>query len=179
MGSIDASLFLLWWHYLALCKMYVFLCAETLQVLTTAFQGLRRIFYSSPNPSLTSHWSQTLGSPAGPGWGKQPGHHPTPIPVSPKKTAKALGPRLGSGQVPKTRYSCVLLILQSRPGPLQGLWAPTSTTAVGWGTGVLWNREQPCFFPARGGENWKKSQGKDNWGSGKCGWCQENTAWRC
>ena len=74
----------------------------------------------------------------GAGMGKAFVASPAPIPVSLKEnTAKALGHRLGPGQVPKTCYSCVLLILQSRPGPLQGLWAPTSITAVGWGTGVL------------------------------------------
>lgn len=145
-GSIDASLFLLWWYYLALCKMYMLLCADTVQVLTIALQGLRSIFYSSTDPSLISHWSQTAESPVGPGWRRHLGHHLAPGPVSLKdKTAKALGPRQGSGQVPNPRYSCALLILQSRPGPLQGLWAPTSTTVVGRGTGVLWSGEQPTF----------------------------------
>lgn len=59
---------------------YLLLSADTVQVLTTALQGLRSIFYSSTNPSLTSYWSQTVGSPVEPGWRRHLGHDLAPIP---------------------------------------------------------------------------------------------------
>lgn len=102
-------------------KMYVFFCADPVQVLKTALQGAGKL-QDAPNPSLTP-----LGAP---GWGKHPEHHLTPVPVSLEEAAKALGGIPGSGQVPNPGYSWALLALQSRPGPLQGLWAPSSSTAL-------------------------------------------------
>lgn len=105
--------------------MDIFLCTDPVQMIKPALQRAGKL-QDSPNPILTNHWGLLCDLDGG----KHPGHHLTPIPVSLEKAAKALGGIPGSGQVPNPCYSQALLALQSRPGPLQGLWAPTSTRAL-------------------------------------------------
>lgn len=176
-GSINASPFLLRWHYLVLCNMYMLVCADTVQLLTTTLQGLRSVFYSSTNPSFTSHCSQTTGSPVGPEWRRHLGHYLDPIHASLKeKTAKALGPSLVSGQVPKTHYWYCNHAQGHRKG--SGLQPESQRWDVERVSFEAESSPFVVFLQARGEESWKKSQGKDNWSSGKCRWCQE-TSGKC
>lgn len=115
-GSIDASPFLLRWHYLTLCKMYRLLCADTVQVLAVALQGLRSIFYISAFLQLPkSQFNQPLdpnrGVSCGAWMGKASGAPPHPYPCVPEEEddCKSFGTQTGVWPGPKTTlFLCAL-----------------------------------------------------------------------
>lgn len=185
-GSIDASPFLLRWHYLTLCKMYRLLCADTVQVLAVALQGLRSIFYISaflqlPKSQFNQPLDSNRGVSCGAWMGKASGAPPHPYPCVPEEEddCKSFGTQTGVWPGPKTTLFLCALGIAITPRATARALSSNQHHGGGVGERASFEAESSPLFQARGEESWKKSRGKDNWGSGKCRWCQEKTVWRC
>lgn len=156
----------------------VFMCRHS-SGINHSLSGSGKHFLQLPK----SQFNQPLGSNSGVScraWmGKATRASPDPYPCVPKEDCKSFGTQTGIWPGPKnTLFLCAVDIAITPRATARALGS-NQHHGGGVGDGCPLKQRTTLFFPARGEENWKKSQGKDNWGSGKCRWCQENTAWKC